>query len=126
MSRVRTAQAVLTVLVAVLLSTQLLVHGAAASPVQTAEPVGVQAQGSCQHKPGSEDAAGHLRKRTRTSVGNVCEPEPSPWPLSVVVVPTLGADPLRALRDSYRMPVRHLDRTPPRDTSPAALQVFRC
>lgn len=119
----QTVLAVLTVLLAVLLGAHLLAPGAGVATEARAGSVG-QGQGSSYHESGSDVVAGQLRHRTRQRVGKLLEPETQP-PVGGAAAFT-GADAFDECHSGYRTASRYGARVPPRDTSPAALQVFRC
>jgi hypothetical protein len=121
---VLTALAALTVLFAVLLGAHLLAPGAANAAEPRVGGAGLASQGWCHHESGSDNGAGHLRPRTRHSVGNQVEPES--WPTGGLTVAFAGIGAIDAWHDGYRTASRYGAGVPPRDTSPAALRVFRC
>ena len=123
MRQARAGQTVLTVLLAVLLGTHLLAPGAADATEARAGGAGA-GQGSWHHESSSDAAAVQLRHRTQQSVGNQLEPE-SRSPVGGAAAFT-GTGPFDECHSGYRTASRYGARVPPRDTSPAALQVFRC
>ena len=73
---------------------------------------------------GWDEVAGYLRERARHSAGKQLVPESLPLPTIAVLF--AGREQFEVWRDRYRVPSRYGDRVPPRDTSPAVLQIFRC
>jgi hypothetical protein len=124
--RVRTGQVVvaaLMVLVAVLSGAHVLQHGAA-----NARAAGVgyvdQGQGSCHHASDS-DTSRPPRHRAGQNVGNQLEPESWP-PEGGTAAAFTGAAAFDECHDGYKTASRYRAALPSPDTSPAALEVFRC
>jgi len=124
--RVRAGQAVvaaLMILIAVLSGAHVLQHGAT-----NARAAGVgyvdQGQGSCHDASGS-DTSRPPRHRAGQSVGNLLEPESWP-PEGGTAAAFTGAAAFDERHDGYRTASRYHAGVPSPDTSPAALEVFRC
>lgn len=112
----------LTVLFAVLLGAHLLMPSAgnAATGSQDAR-VALDVHGF--HGAGIEDSSEHLRHRTQRRAGNQMQPQSVPGG-GIAIAAGIGV--IDAWRDSYPTASAHGIAVPSRDTSPAALQVFRC
>lgn len=113
----------LAVLFGVLMGAHLLAPGVADAAAGSAGAgVAADVHDSCLHSAGSDDSTRHLRHRLQRRVGNQMEPETAP-PTGLTGA---GADLIDAWHDSHRTAPAYDAGVPPRDTSPAALQVFRC
>ena len=113
----------LTVLFAVLLGAHLLAPGAAnAATGADRAGIAVDVHGTSVHSAGADDSVRHLRHRTQRRVGNLLEPQtPAPAGITIAATALVGA-----WRDSHPTASAYGAGVASRDTSPAALQVFRC
>lgn len=114
----------LTVLFAVFLGAHLLTPTGGNASTGSGDPSrSVDVHGSGFHSAGIEDSSKHLRHRTQRRVGNQMEPESGPSGGLAIVV---GIGVIDGWRARYRMAAAYGTDVPSRDTSPAALQVYRC